>query len=144
AFRRASTATSDTFYGVELFHDGHLWRNGNTNTDGTPTEIPCRSNGDLMISYEIDPPQKNVHMAFYKWTGGAGPSNANPLLNCPEGATGNYVAADPAPAAAQAYMNFDGEISNYLSTGTFTDKMPAGLFGEGAVNIDTALNTDLS
>jgi uncharacterized repeat protein (TIGR01451 family) len=144
SFLRESTSNADSFYGIELFHDGHLWRNGNTNTDGTPTEIPCRSNGDLMISYEIDPANKNVAIKFYEWSNGAGPSNANPLLNCPEGATGSFVPANPAPSAAQAYMNFDGSITNYLNTAKFGNSISTGRFAEGAVDIDQALQTDLS
>ena len=144
SFLRASTSNADAFYGIELFHDGHLWRNGNTNTDGSPTEIPCRSNGDLMISYEIDPSNKNVAIKFYEWANGAGPSSSDPLQNCPEGATGDFVPANPAPSAAQAYMNFDGDIKNYLNTVLFGDTISTGRFAEGAVNLDEALNTDLS
>ncbi|MDX6679200.1 MAG: hypothetical protein QOE31_3252, partial [Solirubrobacteraceae bacterium] len=137
AFFRASTSNANTFFGLELNKRTNTWVNS------AGTTIPCRSTGDLLISYEIDPSSKNVIFTAYKWTGGlpAGPAS------CPEGRTGSYSPVTLGIGDTQGYMNFDDAITNYLATSTSTPAGPlptsfdAGTFGEGAVNLTQTIGT---
>jgi len=131
AFIRESDSNANAFLGFELNERTNTWVNG------AGTTIPCRSDGDLMISYEIDPPQKNVAIKFYRWdTDEAMPGPAD----CPEGKRGEFVAATGF-GAGQAHMNFEDTITNYLRPDVFTNSLDPGLFGEGAVNVDQAIGT---
>ncbi|MFL5894756.1 MAG: hypothetical protein ACJ76Z_06530, partial [Thermoleophilaceae bacterium] len=143
SFIRKSTSNADAFYGFELNSRTNMWWNGNYNdvahTD--KTMIPCRSDHDLMVSYEIAPNTKNVNVKFYEWR--SDPTKPGPTA-CPEGAYGDFY---PAPGstngtifgAAQGYMNFDDPITNYLRTDLFTSPLSAGVFGEGAVDVDAVI-----
>jgi hypothetical protein len=129
SFLRASTSNANAFYGVELNKRTNFW------TNSVGTSIPCRSTGDLMISYEIDASAKNVNFRIYKWTGTSG------VPACPEGKTGSFtdITSQAVLNNLQGYMNFDGPITNFLSSGTVGDTIDTGKFGEGAVNLTNTL-----
>jgi uncharacterized repeat protein (TIGR01451 family) len=130
SFLRQSTSNANAFYGVELNKSTNLW------TNSVGTSVPCRSTGDLMISYEIDASNKNVNFKIYKWTGTSG------VPDCPEGKTGVFTDVTPSAGAdIQGYMNFDGQIANFLSPGAVGPTIDTGKFGEGAVNITGALGS---
>jgi uncharacterized repeat protein (TIGR01451 family) len=134
-FYRASTSNANTFLGFELNKRTNTWVNS------VGTTIPCRSTGDLLISYEIDPSSKNVIFTAYRWTGSGGP------VSCPEGRTGTYSPVTLGLGNTQGYMNFDNAITNYLATSTSTPagplptSFPVGTFGEGAINLTQTLGT---
>ncbi len=134
-FYRASTSIANTFFGFELNKRTNTWVNS------VGTTIPCRSTGDLLISYEIDPPSKNVTFTAYSWTGSGGPAS------CPEGRTGSYGPVSLGIGDTQGYMNFDNAVTNYLATSTSTPagplptSFPEGTFGEGAINLTQTIGT---
>src|SRR5206468_2329269 len=99
AFERAAT-TGNTFITFELNQSNKTWVNGARAT------IPCRSDGDVLLSFT---PTSTPIVTANVWTGdGTGPAA------CPDGATGSF--------AASSSFNFEGAvnsaaISNYLSPG---------------------------
>jgi uncharacterized repeat protein (TIGR01451 family) len=129
SFLRESTSNANSFFGVELNKATNFW------TNSVGTSIPCRSTGDLMISYEVDSSSKNVNFKIYQWTGSGGPPE------CPEGRTGSFtdITTPELLANIQGYMNFDTSITNFLSTGAVGTSIDKGRFGEGAVNLTQAL-----
>ncbi|MEO6712415.1 MAG: hypothetical protein ABIM89_03180, partial [Mycobacteriales bacterium] len=136
AFQRESPSNANAFLGFELNKVTTLW----TNSQGTV--IPCRSNGDLLISYEINPSSKSVIFTAYRWTA----DSVGPAA-CPEGKTGSFSPVTLPLGSSQGYINFDNAITNYLATSTSTPAGPLpttfvkGTFGEGAVNITNTIGT---
>ncbi|MCW3101209.1 MAG: hypothetical protein JWL77_6827, partial [Chthonomonadaceae bacterium] len=129
SFLRASTSNANTFYGLELNKLTNTWKNSNN------VDVPCRSDGDLMISYEIDPSNKNVNFKIYQWNGSGGPPE------CPDGRTGSFtdITSPTVLSNVQGYMNFNGSITNYLSPASVGNSIDTGKFGEGAVNLTDTL-----
>jgi serine-aspartate repeat-containing protein C/D/E len=125
AFKRDDT-TGNTFLTFELNQSAVTWVNS------AGTTIPCRSNGDLLLSYEVG--GSSIAILVYKWIGdGTGP------LACPNGANGSFVGSGAVPVtAAQGSMNA-GAITNYLSTASLGASFPANSFGEGAVDIPAVM-----
>lgn len=121
AFHRQATEGA-TFLGFEL--------NQRTASFVNPVgeTVPCRVNGDVILSYEVDPADPaGVRIVLYRWTATA----TDAASGC---STAGDFTADPALAGtfAQAAMNFAGDIPNHLAGGPAT--LAAGSFGEGAVN----------
>jgi len=133
AFDRQSPSGANAFLGFELNKRTSMWVNS------VGTTIPCRSTGDVLISYEIDPSNKSVIFTAYKWTGAGGPAT------CPEGKTGSFSPVSLGLGNTQGYMNFDNAITNYLATATSNPSGPlpasfaAGTFGEGAINLSNTI-----
>ncbi|CAN5277828.1 hypothetical protein BH20ACT16_BH20ACT16_03840 [soil metagenome] len=136
AFLRESSSNANAFLGFELNKVTTTW------TNSTGTVIPCRSNGDLLISYEINPSSKSVIFTAYRWT-----ANSVGPAACPEGKSGSFSQVTLPLGSAQGYINFDNAITNYLATSTSTPAGPlptsfaAGTFGEGAVNITNTIGS---
>ena len=123
--------SGNTFITFELNRVGTSW------TNGAGTSIPCRSNGDLLLSYEVG--GSSVSVSIYRWTGdGTGPAG------CPNGANGTFVSSS---ALNNGSINA-ATITNYLSPATITSllgKLPgdatveANLFGEAQIDISAIL-----
>ncbi len=135
AFERAAT-TGDTFLTFELNQVKGLWENENK------TKIPCRTTGDVLISYNV-PGGSSVNVVFYKWV----TDESTPTIIPPDptvhqcAKAGHFEPAGGTPVSApdeQGNMNFAGEITNYL-TDTANPPTPAkfaaGSFGEAALNL---------
>jgi protocatechuate 3,4-dioxygenase beta subunit len=126
AFYRAAT-TGNSFLTFELNQSPATWVNS------TGTTIPCRNNGDLLLSYEVG--GSGVTLAVYKWTGdGSGP------VACPNGANGAFSTTPSAlsSSVAQGSMN-SAAITNYLSTGELGSSFAGNSFGEGAIDVPAAM-----
>ena len=68
AFFRNDT-TGNSFLTFELNRDASSW------TNATGATIPCRSNGDLLLSYEVG--GSTLTTSVYRWTGdGSGPAES--------------------------------------------------------------------
>jgi hypothetical protein len=125
AFHRSDT-TGNSFLTFELNQTQATWVNS------AGTTIPCRTNGDVLLSYEVG--GSGVALAVYRWVGdGTGP------LACPNGANGSFVGSGATGSAAQGSMNASGAITNYLDTGTFGLSMAGNSFGEGAIDVPAVL-----
>ena len=127
--RRAPSG--NTFITFELNRVGASW------TNGAGASIPCRSDGDLLLSYEVG--GSSVSVSIYRWTGdGTGPAG------CPNGANGTFTSSS---ALNNGSINA-ATITNYLSPATITSllgKLPgdttveANLFGEAQIDISAML-----
>jgi outer membrane protein OmpA-like peptidoglycan-associated protein len=124
AWDRAATA-GDTFISFELNQSNATW----TNTVGST--IPCRTNNDLLVSYELG--NSSVTITAYKWAGdGTGP------VSCPNGANGTFTQVSS--VTEEGSVNA-ASITNYLATGTLGSSFGAGAFGEGTLDLQSAIQT---
>ena len=135
AYERAAT-TGDTFLTFELNQVKGLWENPNK------AMIPCRTTGDVLISYNVGG-SSSVEVVLYRWVTDEGKATViapDPTSHeCAE--KGHFAPAGGtavAPPFEQGEMNFSGEISNFL-TDTANPPTPAkfaaGSFGEAALNL---------
>jgi hypothetical protein len=143
AFRRESP-NGNTYLTFELNQDTRRWdSDGNA---ATP-DVPCRQDGDVLLSYEIEPggtaEPDPVTVRLYRWheatqdtaTGCSrtGTMTGGAVLNSPLG-------ADP---LAQGAINEDGPITNHLDTdGDGRPDTPVfgrGTFGEAGINVTGAV-----
>lgn len=128
AFFRNDT-TGNSFLTFELNQVPTTWVNS------TGTTIPCRSNGDLLLSYEVG--GSTLSTSLYKWTGdSSGPPE------CPHGAAGTFVGSGTIPSGRfQGTMNSASAIANYVNPGAYGSSFPANSFGEGAVDLPAVLQS---
>ena len=126
AFFRNDT-TGNSFLTFELNQTATTW------TNATGTTIPCRSNGDLLLSIEVG--GSSMTTSLYRWTGdGTGPAA------CPEGAAGTFSGSGTIPAARfQGAMNAASAISNFVNPGAYGATFPANAFGEAAIDLPAVL-----
>ncbi|HWC87679.1 MAG TPA: Ig-like domain-containing protein [Solirubrobacteraceae bacterium] len=122
AYDRAAT-TGDTFITFELNQSNATW----TNSAGAT--VPCRTNNDLLLSYQLS--SGSVTITAYKWTGdGTGPTA------CPNGASGAFTQAT---SLTQEGSVNAASITNYLSTGTLGTSFAGGTYGEGTVAVQSVI-----
>ncbi|HEX8119737.1 MAG TPA: SdrD B-like domain-containing protein [Solirubrobacteraceae bacterium] len=128
AFFRNDT-TGNTFLTFELNQTAATW------TNATGTTIPCRSNGDLLISFEVG--GSSLSTTLYRWTGdGSGPAS------CPDGANGTFAGSGVIPAGRfQGTMNAAAAAANYVSPATYGAVFPQNAFGEAAIDIPAVLQS---
>ena len=126
AFLRNDT-TGNTFLTFELNRTPATWVNS------TGTTIPCRSNGDILLSFEVG--GSSLQSVLYRWTGdGSGPTS------CPNGANGTFVGSGVIPGSrSQGTMNSAQAITNYVDSASFGASFPANSFGEAAIDIPAVL-----
>jgi SdrD B-like domain len=131
AFVREETGTQgNTFLTYELNQSSATWVNAEGET------IPCRTTGDLAVSYNVGG-NLDVDFVVYRWVGAA---PTDPTLGCPEGQTGTWEPL-AVGANAEGAMNVDGAIANFLPTSApFDGEFPQGTFGEAALNLTAILN----
>ncbi|HYH58381.1 MAG TPA: MBG domain-containing protein [Thermoleophilaceae bacterium] len=127
AFWRNDT-TGNSFLTFELNQSAETWVNS------TGTTIPCRRNGDLLLSFE-SAGGSALATAVYKWIGdGTGPAA------CPDGASGSFTGS-----AAISGTNFQGSMNtsgfNYLNPGAYGSSFPVNSFGEAAINLPAVLQS---
>ena len=125
-------ASGSSYLTFELNQKATTW------TNAMGTTIPCRTNGDLLFSYELG---GTVEVSMYRWTGdGSGPAA------CPNGANGTFQAS---PATNNGLVN-SATITNYLSPAAISaglgkaagdTTVEAGLFGEAQIDIKGVLDS---
>jgi CshA-type fibril repeat protein len=126
AFFRNDT-TGNTFLTFELNRSPANW------TNSTGTTIPCRSDGDLLLSFEVG--GSSMAASLYRWSG-TGPAA------CPDGASGTFAGSGPIPSTRfQGAMNAAAAIANYVNPGAYGTSFPANAFGEAAVDIPAVLQS---
>jgi protocatechuate 3,4-dioxygenase beta subunit len=128
AFFRNDT-TGNTFLTFELNQAATSW------TNSTGTTIPCRSNGDLLLSFEVG--GSSLSTVLYRWVGdGSGPAA------CPNGAAGTFVGSGTIPASRfQGAMNSAAASVNYVNPAAYGALFPANAFGEAAVDLPAVLQS---
>jgi hypothetical protein len=126
AFFRNDT-TGNSFLTFELNQAAGSW------TNATGTTIPCRSDGDVLLSYEVG--GSSLTTVLYKWQGdGTGPAE------CRDGASGTFISSGPIPSSRyQATMNAATAIANRVNPARYGATFPANSFGEGAVDLPAVL-----
>jgi hypothetical protein len=124
AFTRGAS-TGDTFLTFELNQDERLWRNK------AGEHIPCRTEGDILVSYEISGNSAEVFLRRWHTL------TTDPDTGCAR--TGDVEAFTTVRAdfEAQGAINA-GQIPNVLP-GFYGDAIPAVRFGEAALNLDKLL-----
>jgi hypothetical protein len=142
AFRRLAP-NGNTFLTFELNQRTETW--DNDDDDSTP-EIPCREDGDVLISYEVEPGGTTepdpVTIRLFFWVEDA----EDPVTGCSTLGhfDGGDVLNDPdlANPLAQAAINEDGDIQNFLDTdgdgvfdGDDIQEFEQGTFGEAAIDV---------
>jgi hypothetical protein len=124
AFKREGT-TGNTFLTFELNQGTDSYMNS------TGATIPCRTNGDLLVSFETGNPPK---VTVYKWV-----STAPGPPSCPQGAIGTFVSSGPlSPSQFQGRMN-TAPIQNHLDTGRLGTSFPTNSFGEAGIDLPAIL-----
>src|SRR5215211_3497540 len=114
AFRRDSP-NGNTYLTFELNRDSRRW--DNDGLAATPA-VPCRSDGDVLISYEIEPGGTTdpdpVTVRVYRWH--AATRDAATGCSRTGTVTGGAVLNSPLDAhpLAQGAINEDGPIGNHL------------------------------
>jgi uncharacterized repeat protein (TIGR01451 family) len=128
AFFRNDT-TGNSFLTFELNQLASTW------TNATGTQIPCRSNGDVLLSFEVG--GSTLTTSLYRWTGdGSGPAA------CPNGANGTFAGSGAIPASRfQGAMNAASAIANYVNPGAHGATFPANAFGEAAIDLPAVLQS---
>jgi hypothetical protein len=119
-----------TFVTFELNQSKRIWKNG------AGADIPCRKTGDVLISFEPHGTGAVVHAERWET------KEADPTTDC--AITGNLKSApnlSPQPdQEANVQASFNGStINNYLP-GVYTATIPAGNFGEAAVNLSSVMS----
>jgi hypothetical protein len=112
-------ATGTTFATFELNHDSRLWNNGRA-------DIPCRSTGDVLVSYEAQ--GKDVNVILQRWVTTA----TDPATGCARAGRLDDFTSFVSNVYAQGAIN-DAEIASYLPG--FYETIPPLRFGEAALNI---------
>ncbi|MDX6655938.1 MAG: hypothetical protein QOH62_731 [Solirubrobacteraceae bacterium] len=127
AFLRNDT-TGNSFLTFELNQVRASWKNS------TGTTIPCRSNGDVLLSFEVG--GSSLTTSVYKWSGTRG------VPGCPAGAEGTFTASGQVPAGRfQASMNSASAIANFMNTAGNGSSFPANAFGEAAIDLPAVLRS---
>ena len=128
AFTR-DASTGDTFLTFELNQSGRTWVNDEKET------IPCRRNGDVLMSYEISGNATNV--VLQRWRTGV----TDPEAGCDR--TGTIVPLTTVGAAtAQGALNA-ATIANHLP-GHYDATIPEVRFGEAALDLEALLGPAFS
>ena len=121
--REASNGT--IFVTFELNQDARTWKNAQGAT------IPCRTTGDLLVSF--DDHGDTADVGIDRWV----TDTANTATGCAK--TGHLVSSGLTPNVdVQASFNDLSAITNYLP-GFYTTTIPELRFGEAAINLSTVL-----
>jgi hypothetical protein len=130
--REASEGT--TFVTFELNQDKRIWKNA------AGADIPCRKTGDVLISFEPHGNGAEVHAE--RWETKEEDTTTHCAISGDLKSAANLIPQPtPPPPAPQANVqaSFNGStITNYLP-GFYTTTIPAGNFGEAAINLSSVL-----
>ena len=122
----------NTFLAFELNQDEREWRNANNDL------IPCRTSGDLIISYEIQN-SNNIQIVAQEWQSTSDVTVEEAAGGFTNGVgcskTGTFVETDPGADNAQAAINAAGPVTNYLPVTSGATSFDQGLFGEAALRM---------
>lgn len=120
-FHRLS-ASGNTFVGFELN------QSRDTFTNAVLSVVPCRKDGDVLISYELG---SSTLINVFRWTTTDWDSVATDCA-----AKGKFDPVTLAAGGAEASLNSAG-ITNFLPTGGGLSSFLTGTFGEAAVNLQS-------
>jgi hypothetical protein len=129
AFERVN-GTGQGFFSFELNQVRSTW------TNSLGTTVPCRTNGDVLVSFEVPSTGTQANLTLYEWNGSGGPSS------CPNGATGTWTVFTMPAGQSEGSINASGAIQNFLSGFPVGTSFAAGTFGEAAINLP-GIATDL-
>jgi hypothetical protein len=117
AFKRVS-GNGDTYLGVELNQSRARF------TNAVGSSVPCRRDGDVLISYLAG---SSPSVTLYRWDGTSGPAE------CPDGGDGTWV-SPVTTTGALAKVNL-APVANMLSVGTLGASFDTQTFGEAALDL---------
>jgi hypothetical protein len=117
--------TGETFLTFELNQSGRTWTNDNDET------IPCRREGDILVSYEISGNAADVFLR--RWH----TEVTDPESGCDRKGTIQPFTVVKAALEAQGAIN-PVDIANHLP-GRFGATIPAAQFGEAALDLEALL-----
>ena len=129
AFTRAA-ATGDTFLSFELNQDDRLW----TNPAGA--RIPCRTDGDILVSYEISGNSADVFVRQWHTTA------TDAATGCARTGTIGPATTVRPDVDVQGAVN-TAPIANVLP-GFFGSTIPGVQFGEAALDLNAILGPDFA
>jgi hypothetical protein len=133
SFKRLN-GTGQGFFSFELSQVRSTW------TNGAGTTIPCRTNGDVLVSFEVPSTGSQANLTLYKWAADAG--NPGPA-SCPDGKSGQWTQFAMATDQSEGSINASGAIdTNILSGPLGGATFAAGTFGEAAIDLP-GIATDL-
>lgn len=95
------------------------------------TSVICRTNGDLLLAFDVKSGASNGTVNMYKWAWTSG-------TPCTSSGVGAFTQLSSLPAGVVEGALNGSAITNYLSTGTLGSSFAPGTFGETAVDL-TAL-----
>lgn len=128
-FTRGGTSGATSYVAFELNHDSRLWWNGRAT-------IPCRRSGDLLLSYHARE-DYDAELVLQRWL----PIQTDLATGC--STEGRLDDLTLRPNNVQGAVN-DSEITSRLPvTDFFGDTVPAGRFGEAALNMSQILGSAL-
>jgi hypothetical protein len=122
--RQATSGTTSLSF--ELNHDDRLWDNGKA-------RIPCRTTGDLLVSYEPHGNDPFVDVVIRRWT----TTDWDEGTGCATAGRLTLFAARGANPDAQAAMN-SVPVASRLP-GALQETLAAGRFGEASLNLTRLL-----
>jgi hypothetical protein len=111
---RVGSGGSSASFSFELNQTRTRWDNG-------MATIPCRTDGDVLVSYELP-----ASIKLYKWAGSGGPAG------CPDGAVGTWTPTTTSSTTWQAAINGSG-IASTLPDAPAT--LDASTFGETILDL---------
>lgn len=118
ALKRASDGGT-SYFAFELNQKKTTW------TNGLGTVIPCRTDGDVLVSYDVV--SATPVLRLYKWDGSGGTSD------CPDGAIGTWGPAGLG-APSEAALNA-GPITNVLGGYPAGTVFAKETFGEASIDL---------
>ena len=131
AFDREESG-GNVFLAFELNQDTRLW----TNASGD--EIQCRTEGDLIVSYEIQN-DDNIDVVIQQWISDSEVTAAEAAAGFTNGLgcskTGHFVDFAVTSAVVQGAINQNASITNFLPRTPPAATIGEELFGETAINL---------
>jgi Prealbumin-like fold domain len=121
--RQDDSGTS--YIAFELNRDARLWDNGRA-------RIPCRLDGDVLISFQAH--GNSVAVVVQRWE----TTTTDPATNCAR--TGVLVDSSSFTANVDVQGAVNAETIPNALPGSFGDTIPAGRFGEAAINLGKVLD----
>src|SRR5947209_18225941 len=118
AFNRGA-GTGDSYIAFELNQNGAKY------TNSVGSSIACRTNGDVIVSFQVSP-SSTTSINMYKWMWNAGPPPCTP------GASGSWSAPVTLAASDAELAINSGQITNYLESASIGSSFASGTFGEAA------------
>lgn len=112
--------------------DFELNQSGSMYVNSQGTSVVCRTDGDVLVSFDVHSSASVGAVNFYQWEW----TNGTP---CTAGASGQFTQLTLPSDVAEGAMN-SGPITNYLATSSFGNGLAPSTFGEAAIDLGAVAN----